>query len=141
MRGSDLYNASLSAQTAATNLSSSLKQHQLQQQQQQLTSKLLNKETDQLMEIEKLRKKLEDTEKAMAKLIAEMNSDQYEAKVRDFGKRFLLSVYHLCFYFLFYQIIYFVLIISQFFSFCTYDILKQTQSTIHSFQIQTYTLH
>lgn len=141
MRGSDLYNASLSAQTAATNLSSSLKQHQLQQQQQQLTSKLLNKETDQLMEIEKLRKKLEDTEKAMAKLIAEMNSDQYEAKVRDFGKRFLLSVYHLCFYFLFYQIIYFVLIISLFFSFCTYDILKQTQSTIHSFQIQTYTLH
>lgn len=101
MRGSDLYNASLSAQTAATNLSSSLKQHQLQQQQQQLTSKLLNKETDQLMEIEKLRKKLEDTEKAMAKLIAEMNSDQYEAKVRDFGKRFLLSVYHLCFFFFF----------------------------------------
>lgn len=41
-----------------------------------------NKETEQLMEIEKLRKKLEDTEKAMAKLIAEMNSDQYEAKVR-----------------------------------------------------------
>ncbi|KAI8128552.1 hypothetical protein CVS40_1703 [Lucilia cuprina] len=84
MRGSDLYNASLSAQTAATNLSSSLKQHQLQQQhhdqQKQLTSKLMNKETDQLMEIEKLRKKLEDTEKAMAKLIAEMNSDQYEAK-------------------------------------------------------------
>lgn len=37
------------------------------------------------MEIEKLRKKLEDTEKAMAKLIAEMNSDQYEAKVRNFG--------------------------------------------------------
>ncbi|XP_046810265.1 uncharacterized protein LOC111687629 isoform X2 [Lucilia cuprina] len=84
MRGSDLYNASLSAQTAATNLSSTLKQHQLQQQhhdqQKQLTSKLMNKETDQLMEIEKLRKKLEDTEKAMAKLIAEMNSDQYEAK-------------------------------------------------------------
>ncbi|KAM7342498.1 RIC3 acetylcholine receptor chaperone isoform 8-T9 [Cochliomyia hominivorax] len=82
VRGSDLYNASLSAQTAATNLSSSLKQHQLQQQQQQqqLSSKLLTKENDQLMEIEKLRKKLEDTEKAMAKLIAEMNSDQYEAK-------------------------------------------------------------
>lgn len=33
------------------------------------------------MEIEKLRKKLEDTEREMAKLIAEMNTDQYEAKV------------------------------------------------------------
>lgn len=33
------------------------------------------------MEIEKLRKKLEDTEREMAKLIAEMNNDQYEAKV------------------------------------------------------------
>ena len=58
----------------------------------------MNKETDQLMEIEKLRKKLEDTEKAMAKLIAEMNSDQYEAKVRDFGKRFpLLTIISICY--------------------------------------------
>ncbi|XP_013118941.2 uncharacterized protein LOC106095974 isoform X2 [Stomoxys calcitrans] len=76
-KSSDLYNASLSAQTAASNLSSSLKhQHQLHQPLHSATSK----ETDKLMEIEKLRKKLEDTEKAMAKLIAEMNSDQYEAK-------------------------------------------------------------
>ncbi|XP_073813962.1 RIC3 acetylcholine receptor chaperone isoform X4 [Musca autumnalis] len=79
---SDLYNATLSAQAAATNLSSSLKQQHLpqplQQQQQQIS--IASKETDKLMEIEKLRKKLEDTERAMAKLIAEMNSDQYEAK-------------------------------------------------------------
>ncbi|XP_037896281.1 uncharacterized protein LOC119641587 isoform X3 [Glossina fuscipes] len=53
---------------------------QQQQQQIYITARLLNKETEQLMEIEKLRRKLEDTEKAMAKLIAEMNSDQYEAK-------------------------------------------------------------
>ncbi|XP_065369372.1 resistance to inhibitors of cholinesterase protein 3 isoform X2 [Calliphora vicina] len=88
-RGSVLYNVSMSAQAAASNLSSSLKQHQFQQQQQQqqqqppLTSKVMTKDTDQLMEIEKLRKKLEDTEKAMAKLIGEMNSDQYEAKVNS----------------------------------------------------------
>lgn len=95
-----MYNASLSAQTAASNLSSSFKyQQQLQQPHQSsvgagsastsaLSAKnVANKDTEQLMEIEKLRKKLEDTEKAMAKLIAEMNSDQYEAKVR-FGKGF-----------------------------------------------------
>ncbi|XP_055854642.1 uncharacterized protein LOC129918235 isoform X2 [Episyrphus balteatus] len=40
----------------------------------------INKESEQLMEIEKLRKKLEETEKAMAKLIAEMNSDQFQTK-------------------------------------------------------------
>uniref|UniRef100_A0A1B0GC77 Resistance to inhibitors of cholinesterase protein 3 N-terminal domain-containing protein n=1 Tax=Glossina morsitans morsitans TaxID=37546 RepID=A0A1B0GC77_GLOMM len=93
--GNELYNASLSAANVASTLSASLKQQQQQQQQQQrhsalphqqqqqifMTAKLLNKETEQLMEIEKLRKKLEDTEKAMAKLIAEMNSDQYEAKM------------------------------------------------------------
>uniref|UniRef100_A0A1A9X4U4 Resistance to inhibitors of cholinesterase protein 3 N-terminal domain-containing protein n=1 Tax=Glossina brevipalpis TaxID=37001 RepID=A0A1A9X4U4_9MUSC len=97
--GNELYNASLSAANVASNLSASLKQQQQQQQQQQrhtalpqqqqhqqqqqmyMTAKVLNKETEQLMEIEKLRKKLEDTEKAMAKLIAEMNSDQYEAKM------------------------------------------------------------
>ncbi|KAL9912615.1 uncharacterized protein LOC119641587 isoform X6 [Glossina fuscipes] len=92
--GNELYNASLSAANVASNLSASLKQQQQQQpqqlrhsalpqqQQQQIyiTARLLNKETEQLMEIEKLRRKLEDTEKAMAKLIAEMNSDQYEAK-------------------------------------------------------------
>ncbi|XP_061396506.1 uncharacterized protein LOC133332144 [Musca vetustissima] len=82
-KASDLYNATLSAQAAATNLSSSLKQqHQIvpppQQLQQQISA--ASKDTDKLMEIEKLRKKLEDTERAMAKLIAEMNSDQYEAK-------------------------------------------------------------
>ncbi|XP_037896291.1 uncharacterized protein LOC119641587 isoform X13 [Glossina fuscipes] len=93
--GNELYNASLSAANVASNLSASLKQQQQQQpqqlrhsalpqqQQQQIyiTARLLNKETEQLMEIEKLRRKLEDTEKAMAKLIAEMNSDQYEAKM------------------------------------------------------------
>lgn len=40
------------------------------------------RDRDQLMEIEKLRKKLEDTEQAMAKLIAEMGCDPYKAKVR-----------------------------------------------------------
>lgn len=107
--GSDLYNASLSAQSAASNLSSSLKQHNLQQQhqqqQQQLASKLLHKETDKLMEIEKLRKKLEDTEKAMAKLIAEMNSDQYEAKVRDYGKQVLLYFEFTFFYYYFFLLL------------------------------------
>ncbi|XP_037915363.1 uncharacterized protein LOC119654204 isoform X2 [Hermetia illucens] len=38
------------------------------------------RDRDQLMEIEKLRKKLEDTEQAMAKLIAEMGCDPYKAK-------------------------------------------------------------
>ncbi|XP_058981691.1 resistance to inhibitors of cholinesterase protein 3 isoform X5 [Musca domestica] len=77
-KASDLYNATLSGQAAATNLSSSLKhQHQIQAPPQITTA---SKDTEKLMEIEKLRKKLEDTEKAMAKLIAEMNSDQYEAK-------------------------------------------------------------
>lgn len=85
-----MYNATLSAQAAATNLSSSLKhQHQIQAPPQITTA---SKDTEKLMEIEKLRKKLEDTEKAMAKLIAEMNSDQYEAKVR-FGKRCSCSKY------------------------------------------------
>ncbi|XP_075165634.1 RIC3 acetylcholine receptor chaperone isoform X2 [Haematobia irritans] len=86
-KSSDLYNATLSAQTAASHLSSSLKnQHQLHQGSSisaaSTSGKLVaaSMETDKLMEIEKLRKKLEDTEKAMAKLIAEMNSDQYEAK-------------------------------------------------------------
>lgn len=73
----------------ATNLSSTLKAHQQQCHAQALAPKtlaeveksLFNKETEQLMEIEKLRKKLEDTEREMAKLIAEMNTDQYEAKV------------------------------------------------------------
>jgi len=80
----------LSAAELATNLSSTLKAHQQQcHAQQAITPKtiaevektLFNKETEQLMEIEKLRKKLEDTEREMAKLIAEMNTDQYEAKV------------------------------------------------------------
>ncbi|XP_020802298.1 uncharacterized protein LOC110179208 isoform X12 [Drosophila serrata] len=67
--GKELYNASLSATEVASSLSSSLKQHQQQ------------KEAEQLMEIEKLRQKLESTERAMAKLVAEMNTDQYEAKL------------------------------------------------------------
>ncbi|XP_033233780.1 resistance to inhibitors of cholinesterase protein 3 isoform X9 [Drosophila pseudoobscura] len=67
----ELYNASVSATEVASNLSISLKHHQEQM------------EKEQLMEIEKLRQKLEDTERAMAKLIAEMNSDQYEAKQND----------------------------------------------------------
>lgn len=37
---------------------------------------------NQLMEIQKLRLKLEETEKAMAKLIEEMTSDKAQAKVR-----------------------------------------------------------
>jgi len=65
----ELYNASLSATEVASSLSTSLKNHQ------QL------KEAEQLMEIEKLRQKLESTERAMAQLVAEMNTDQYEAKV------------------------------------------------------------
>ncbi|XP_020802287.1 uncharacterized protein LOC110179208 isoform X2 [Drosophila serrata] len=69
--GKELYNASLSATEVASSLSSSLKQHQQQ------------KEAEQLMEIEKLRQKLESTERAMAKLVAEMNTDQYEAKQND----------------------------------------------------------
>ncbi|XP_039969372.1 uncharacterized protein LOC120781265 isoform X2 [Bactrocera tryoni] len=87
--GSELYNASLATATAASILSTQLKQHT-----HGIPSTFggagtgaggslaagYSKETEQLMEIEKLRKKLEDTEKAMAKLIAEMNSDQYEAK-------------------------------------------------------------
>ncbi|XP_067631654.1 uncharacterized protein RIC-3 isoform X2 [Eurosta solidaginis] len=76
--GSELYNASLATASAASNLSTQLKQHSHGVPITTLGG--YNKETDQLMEIEKLRKKLEDTEKAMAKLIAEMNSDQYEAK-------------------------------------------------------------
>ncbi|XP_026841124.1 uncharacterized protein LOC6600908 isoform X2 [Drosophila persimilis] len=67
----ELYNASVSATEVASNLSISLKHHQEQM------------EKEQLMEIEKLRQKLEDTERAMAKLIAEMNTDQYEAKQND----------------------------------------------------------
>ncbi|XP_030388422.1 resistance to inhibitors of cholinesterase protein 3 isoform X5 [Scaptodrosophila lebanonensis] len=85
--GKELYNASLSATAVATNLSTTLKQHQQQFHGQQPAKALseaeklhFNKETQQLMEIEKLRKKLEDTERAMAKLIAEMNTDQNEAK-------------------------------------------------------------
>lgn len=51
--------------------------------QQELQRKDLSvKEYTQLMEIDQLRRKLEETEKAMEKLIAELNSDQYEAKVR-----------------------------------------------------------
>lgn len=65
----ELYNASVSATEVASSLSASLKSHQ------QL------KEAEQLMEIEKLRQKLESTERAMAQLVAEMNTDQYEAKV------------------------------------------------------------
>ncbi|XP_070851207.1 uncharacterized protein RIC-3 isoform X17 [Drosophila suzukii] len=65
----ELYNASLSATEVASSLSTSLKNHQ------QL------KEAEQLMEIEKLRQKLESTERAMAQLVAEMNTDQYEAKM------------------------------------------------------------
>ncbi|XP_034476979.1 resistance to inhibitors of cholinesterase protein 3 isoform X4 [Drosophila innubila] len=88
----ELYNATLSAAELATNLSSTLKAHQQQCHAQQATTPktlaevektLFNKETEQLMEIEKLRKKLEDTEREMAKLIAEMNTDQYEAKQHD----------------------------------------------------------
>ncbi|KAH8355183.1 hypothetical protein KR093_007853 [Drosophila rubida] len=96
----ELYNATMSAAELATNLSSTLKAHQQQchaaQQQSQSSAipavpktlaevekSLFNKETEQLMEIEKLRKKLEDTEREMAKLIAEMNTDQYEAKQHD----------------------------------------------------------
>ncbi|XP_060654373.1 resistance to inhibitors of cholinesterase protein 3 isoform X2 [Drosophila nasuta] len=104
----ELYNATMSAAELATNLSSTLKAHQQQchaaHQQSQTQSQaetsasaipavpktlaevektLFNKETEQLMEIEKLRKKLEDTEREMAKLIAEMNTDQYEAKQHD----------------------------------------------------------
>ncbi|XP_022221601.1 resistance to inhibitors of cholinesterase protein 3 isoform X7 [Drosophila obscura] len=67
----ELYNVSLSATKVASSLSNSLRQHQEQM------------EKEQLMEIEKLRQKLEDTERAMAKLIAEMNTDQYEAKQND----------------------------------------------------------
>ncbi|XP_032571044.1 uncharacterized protein LOC6615287 isoform X2 [Drosophila sechellia] len=67
----ELYNASVSATEVATSLSASLKSHQ------QL------KEAEQLMEIEKLRQKLESTERAMAQLVAEMNTDQYEAKKND----------------------------------------------------------
>ncbi|KAH8372759.1 hypothetical protein KR009_004525 [Drosophila setifemur] len=66
--GKELYNVSLSATEVASSLSSSVKQQ---------------KEAEQLMEIEKLRQKLENTERAMAKLIAEMNTDQYEAKQND----------------------------------------------------------
>ncbi|XP_017838850.1 uncharacterized protein LOC108597046 isoform X16 [Drosophila busckii] len=90
----ELYNATVSATELATNLSSNLK---VQQQQCLAKSKaksgpktllelektLPARETEQLMEIEKLRKKLEDTEREMAKLIAEMNTDQYEAKHND----------------------------------------------------------
>ncbi|XP_062132281.1 resistance to inhibitors of cholinesterase protein 3 isoform X15 [Drosophila sulfurigaster albostrigata] len=106
----ELYNATMSAAELATNLSTTLKAHQQQchaaHQQSQSHSQaqtsasasaipavpktlaevektLFNKETEQLMEIEKLRKKLEDTEREMAKLIAEMNTDQYEAKQHD----------------------------------------------------------
>ncbi|XP_017126489.1 uncharacterized protein LOC108145518 isoform X9 [Drosophila elegans] len=64
----ELLNASLSATEVASSLSASLKNHQAQ------------KEAEQLMEIEKLRQKLESTERAMAQLVAEMNTDQYEAK-------------------------------------------------------------
>ncbi|XP_037946853.1 uncharacterized protein LOC119678853 isoform X2 [Teleopsis dalmanni] len=99
--GSELYHAASNLTAAASNLSSSLKyrhsQHQqyspqynrFQPQHQQIepantTAGAIpagfNKESEQLMEIEKLRKRLEDTEKAMARLIAEMNSDQIEAK-------------------------------------------------------------
>ncbi|XP_017002105.2 resistance to inhibitors of cholinesterase protein 3 isoform X8 [Drosophila takahashii] len=67
----ELLNASLSATEVASSLSNSLKHHQ------QL------KEAEQLMEIEKLRQKLESTERAMAQLVAEMNTDQYEAKKND----------------------------------------------------------
>ncbi|XP_054737175.1 uncharacterized protein LOC129243843 isoform X3 [Anastrepha obliqua] len=89
--GSDLYNASLATATAASNLSTQLKQHSHGIPASfggiggdgGILAAGFNKETEQLMEIEKLRKKLEDTEKAMAKLIAEMNSDQYEAKQKS----------------------------------------------------------
>ncbi|XP_030238047.1 uncharacterized protein LOC108654196 isoform X12 [Drosophila navojoa] len=81
----ELYNATLSATELATNLSSTLKAHQQQchapKSLAEVEKTLFNKETEQLMEIEKLRKKLEDTEREMAKLIAEMNTDQYEAKM------------------------------------------------------------
>ncbi|TDG50693.1 hypothetical protein AWZ03_002997 [Drosophila navojoa] len=83
----ELYNATLSATELATNLSSTLKAHQQQchapKSLAEVEKTLFNKETEQLMEIEKLRKKLEDTEREMAKLIAEMNTDQYEAKQPD----------------------------------------------------------
>ncbi|KAM8712421.1 hypothetical protein ACLKA7_012866 [Drosophila subpalustris] len=88
----ELYNATLSAAELATNLSSTIKARQQQCHAQQAAAPktiaevektLFNKETEQLMEIEKLRKKLEDTEREMAKLIAEMNTDQYEAKQHD----------------------------------------------------------
>ncbi|XP_017092581.2 resistance to inhibitors of cholinesterase protein 3 isoform X2 [Drosophila bipectinata] len=69
--GRELYNASVSATEVANSLSNSLKQHQQE------------KEVEQLMEIEKLRQKLENTERAMAKLIAEMNTDQVQAKQND----------------------------------------------------------
>ncbi|XP_053967172.1 uncharacterized protein LOC128868744 isoform X5 [Anastrepha ludens] len=89
--GSDLYNASLATASAASNLSTQLKQHSHGIPASfggiggdgGILAAGFNKETEQLMEIEKLRKKLEDTEKAMAKLIAEMNSDQYEAKQKS----------------------------------------------------------
>ncbi|KPU76249.1 uncharacterized protein Dana_GF11925, isoform H [Drosophila ananassae] len=69
--GRELYNASVSAAEVANSMSSSLKHHQQE------------KEVEQLMEIEKLRQKLENTERAMAKLIAEMNTDQVQAKQND----------------------------------------------------------
>lgn len=46
---------------------------------------------NQLMEIQKLRLKLEETEKAMAKLIEEMTSDKAQAKVRWFFKTFTFN--------------------------------------------------
>uniref|UniRef100_A0A0K8U6T8 Resistance to inhibitors of cholinesterase protein 3 N-terminal domain-containing protein n=1 Tax=Bactrocera latifrons TaxID=174628 RepID=A0A0K8U6T8_BACLA len=88
--GRELYNASLATATAASILSTQLKQHShgipstfggVDTGTRGSLAAGYSKETEQLMEIEKLRKKLEDTEKAMAKLIAEMNSDQYEAKM------------------------------------------------------------
>ncbi|XP_032590216.1 resistance to inhibitors of cholinesterase protein 3 isoform X9 [Drosophila grimshawi] len=87
----ELYNATLSATALATNLSTSLRAHQEQchsaptgpKSLAEVEKSLFNKETQQLMEIEKLRQKLEDTEREMAKLIAEMNTDQCEAKQND----------------------------------------------------------
>lgn len=59
------------------------RQHPAIEVEQELQRKdLSQQEYSQLMEIDKLRRKLEETERAMEKLIAELNSDRYEAKVR-----------------------------------------------------------
>lgn len=62
------------------------------------TNQNRERERDQLMEIEKLRKKLEETERAMAQLIAEMNCDRHKAKVSFLNS---FNIYHLSSFFFF----------------------------------------